>query len=432
MLDGGIIAVTRPSLFTVVPGQPHAFLGRDRRAIVTEPGQVVDVDIASDLDHARALLLTSRDRPRFEGAVRGALKEPLPSGRVSSAFHIAGKAVHAPEAVYVIAELGVNHDGSLDRALELTRAAKEAGADAVKLQLFDAALLLSTEAELADYQKASAADAHAMLERLQLPAGDMAKVRDLAHELEMGCVVTCFSVELVPALRDLRVDAVKIASPDCVNLPLLEAVLALETPLLISTGAAELAELPPALALCRGRDLALFQCVSAYPTPSAKASLAGLADLALLAATVGYSDHTAELHTGAVAAALGAAVIEKHLTYDRSAPGPDHAASLDPQQFAQYVGLIRSTQAMIGTRGKHVLAIEQDVRRVSRQSLCARIDLHPGHVIGPADLTVKRPGTGIPAASLQQTIGRRLARMVAANHLLHDDDLEGSQPGAQA
>jgi len=220
------------------------------------------------------------------------------------------------------------------------------------------------------------------------------------------------------------VDAVKIASPDCVNLPLLHAVLGLGPPVLISTGAADLAELEPALRLGRGHAVALLQCVSAYPTPTDQASLGAIADLARLGVPVGYSDHTADLHTGAVAVACDAAVIEKHLTYDRQAHGPDHAASLDPAQFAHYVRLIRTAGAMIGTRGKQRLEIEQDVYRVSRQSVCALRDLPSGHVLRRPDITVKRPGTGIPAARFEEVIGQRLRRAVAANHLLRDEDLE--------
>ena len=138
----------------------------------------------------------------------------------------------------------------------------------------------------------------------------------------------------------------------------------------------------------------------------------------------GYSDHTINLYTGGLAVAAGAAVIERHLTYDRSAPGPDHASSLDPQAFAQYVCFVRQAQAMRGSGRKEVLPCERDVRTVSRQSLCATRDLPAGHVLCREDLTIKRPGTGLPAAMLTAVLGRKLLRAIPADHLLQPGDIE--------
>ncbi|MCC7145774.1 MAG: N-acetylneuraminate synthase family protein [Phycisphaeraceae bacterium] len=403
-LDGGIIAVRRESLWRIDPQQPHAFLGDDRRAVVTETGSVIDIDDAKDLAVARALL--ENDSP------------PSPT------LHIGPRVVSAASPVYVIAELGVNHDGSPARALELVRGAKQAGADAVKLQLFDARWLLSAEAELAGYQKDQAQDAFAMLAGLQLSPAQMQDVRKLAHELGMGFIVTCFSLELVSALAALQVDAVKLASPDCVNLPLLDAVLTLGKPVLISTGAALAEELWPAAARLKKHPAggALLQCVSSYPTADADAALGGIR--AMPPGFIGgYSDHTTSLHTGMLAVAAGARIIEKHLTFDRRARGPDHAASLDVEQMREYIDLIRQAQPMLGPSEKRVADCEQDVRRVSRQSVCARRDLAAGQVLRREDLTIKRPGLGLPAAMLPEILGRKLARPVAANHLLREEDL---------
>jgi sialic acid synthase SpsE/CMP-N-acetylneuraminic acid synthetase len=423
-LDGGLIAVTRRSLQRVVPSQPHAFLGENQRAVVTEPGQVVDIDAAVDLAFAQAMLAGA---PHLAGA-----PESAPTGR-SAHFNtphrdvvkIGPKTAGAGRPVYIVAELGVNHDGSLQRAIELTHAAHDAGADAIKLQLFDPRLLLSNSALLAEYQKNTADDPYRMLAALQLPVDSMLKIREHAHRLGLGFIVTCFSPALVEPMHRLDVDAVKVASPDAVNLPLLEALLTLDKPLLISTGACDLNELQPAVALCAGRPLVLMQCVSAYPVEPGQAALGGIDALRSYRVPVGYSDHATDPHIGMLAAARGACVIEKHLTHHRSAPGPDHAASFDPPQFKHYVALIRQAQRELGPPTKRVLPCEHDVRRVSRQSLCAVCDLPAGHVIRREDLTVKRPGTGIPAAKLSETLGRTLARPVHANHLLHEDDLRG-------
>ncbi len=398
MLDGGIIAVTRRALFTVREGEPHAFLGTDRRAIVNPAGVVVDVDDEVDAQIAEAAL--AHHRPR----------------KVA----IGEREVGPGRPCYVIAELGVNHDGSLDRALELARVAKDVGADAVKLQLFDPRKLLSREAELAAYQDGAADDPFALLDALQLSVEDMRRVRDLARELGLGFVVTPFSIENDDDMRQLDVDAVKIASPDCVNAPLIRRMRELGRPMLISIGASDEAELHERAALYDGA--VMMQCVSSYPVP-AGASAFGAIDVAkrLGSGVAGYSDHTDIVAMGMMAAARGAAVIEKHLTCDRAAKGPDHAASLDPAGFAEYVRLIRLVDRELAVTDRRVQDCEQDVRRVSRQSVCAARDLTKGQTIERADLTVKRPGTGIPGARLEAVVGRKVTRDIEANHLLHDE-----------
>lgn len=331
----------------------------------------------------------------------------------------------SPPTVLVIAELGVNHDGRVDRALALVAAAAAAGADAIKLQCFHPDRLLSNQAMLARYQNA-ADNAHDLLTHLTLTPDDMRMVCTAAREAGLKCLVTPFSLEDVEDARGLKVDAVKIASPDAVNTPLLRAAARLNVPLLISTGTCDLKELEPAASRlhAHGAGGCLLQCVSSYPVPCGYASLGGMAALAdTFDVPVGYSDHTTDPLTGALAVAAGAVVIEKHLTYDTAASGPDHAASLDPPAFADYVRLVRQAAAMLGPRVKQMLPIEADVRTVSRQSLCAARDLPAGHRLGPSDVTIKRPGTGIPAAELDTTMGRLLARPIRANDLLRVDDL---------
>ncbi len=412
MLDAGLIAVRRDSLFRVIEGQPHAFLGDDRRAIVTQPGEVMDVDDATDLAVAETLL-------RRQGHGQS-LKSP--------AIEIAGRMIAKGQLAYVIAELGVNHDGSLSRAIELTKTAREAGADAVKLQLFDPRMLLSREAALADYQRAAAPDVFEMLAALELSVEEVAQVGEVARNLGMGFILTCFSPAMVRQVNQLQPDAVKIASPDAVNLPLLDALAGVNRPMIVSTGGCDLCELAPLIELSRQIPLAAMQCVSAYPARIEDAALGGIQAIAdYLRVPVGYSDHTMDEHTGMLAVAAGACLIEKHLTHDRAAPGPDHAASFDSVQFARYVQLIRKTQTMRGPIEKRLLPCEREVRTLSRQSLCAARDLPAGTVLTREHLTVKRPGTGIPAAQLTRVLGRRLARRVRADTLLRPADLAGEE-----
>ncbi|MEX2671824.1 MAG: N-acetylneuraminate synthase family protein [Phycisphaeraceae bacterium] len=403
MLDGGLIAVQRAALFSVQPEEPHAFLGHDQRAVITQPGDVVDVDTAADLAVAEGMLTTRATSAAADG--------------------------DRQQGVYVVAELGVNHDGSLERALELTGHAGAAGADAIKVQVFNAVDLLSEQAELAGYQTAAADDARAMLERLQLDEDQLMQVRAAARRLGLGFVATCFSLGDVAVLKRLNVDAVKVASPDAVNLPLLEALAALGKPMLISTGActeAELQQLRTWTGRCRQR-CTLMHCISAYPTQQADAQLRWIARMNNSGGGgggAGYSDHTSEMETGMLAVACGATVVEKHLTYDRSAVGPDHAASFDVEQFTRYVALIRKAERMLGRGGeRRLLPVEHDVRRVARQSVCTTRPLRKGDIIERGDLTIKRPGTGIPARQFEQVIGQQLSRDVPANTLLRKADL---------
>ena len=328
--------------------------------------------------------------------------------------------------VYVVAEIGVNHDGQLAKAIDLVEAAKYIGADAIKLQLFDPRLLLSRQAVLAEYQKASDSDVFAMLDRLKLGLDDMLAIRAATRRLDLDFVVTPFSMESHRTLESLEPDVVKIASPDAVNLPLLDMAASLGRPMIVSTGTAYLDELAPCADRLRRHDAGgcLLHCVSSYPTPDEQASLGAMQAMAArFGLPVGYSDHTDERMTGALAVAAGACVIEKHLTYDRTASGPDHAASFDPRTFGDYVAFIRRAATMMGPRVKKPQQAELEVRSICRQSVCACRDLDAGHVLTRDDLTVKRPGLGIPAAELPAVVGRRLIHAVRSNDLLKQDDL---------
>jgi len=332
---------------------------------------------------------------------------------------------HAP---YVIAEIGVNHDGEVGRALMLTDAAADAGADAVKLQLFETDRLMSRAAKLAAYQKnAGETDPLAMLRRLELSIDDMARVVDRAHARGIHAIVTVFSVELVEVAERLEWDAYKSASPDIINRPLLEAMADTGKALIVSTGASELDEVTRAAGWLEGiRDrLAFLQCVSSYPAP--ERALGGIA--AIHRATglpTGYSDHTPDIDTGAVAAALGACVLEKHLTYDRLAQGPDHAASLEPKGMAAYVRAARAVRCPKpeGAGAKGVLVCERDVREVSRQSLVSTRVLREGDVLTREMLTIKRPGAGMPPYMLSEMIGRRVVRVVEMDVPIVREDVE--------
>lgn len=351
-------------------------------------------------------------------------------------MRINGRDIGGGRPPFIIAEIGVNHDGCPDRALRLVEAAAEAGADAVKFQLFRAELLLGREAQLALYQRhAGETDPMAMLSRLELTSAQIGQCVALARRLGMAAVLTVFSPQLVEeAEREIGPDAYKSASPDLVNPPLLGAMAATGRPLIVSTGAATRDEVAQALKMlgpvCDG--LALLQCVSAYPTPDAEAALGGIGVLrSMHGGPVGYSDHTAGTDTGALAVAAGADLLEKHLTDDRTRPGPDHAASLDAGGFGEYVRLARRAWEMLGPREKRVRAVEEDVRAVSRQSIATARDLPAGHRLTAEDLTVRRPGTGISPGELDGVVGSVLAESVRAGSLLSRTDLEVPAAGVR-
>lgn len=329
---------------------------------------------------------------------------------------------------YIIAELGVNHDGSLSRALELVEAAHHGAADAVKLQWFQTDQLLSSAARLAHYQQqAGVDDPFNLLQALELQGGEMNAIVESAHNLGLHAIVTVFSLELVERADRVPWDAFKVASPDIINRPLIDRLIRTGKPLLVSTGASQATEVEAATRWLGSHPHILMQCVSAYPTPDDCAALAGRAAMCELNPNaLGYSDHTTAIDTGALAVASGACVLEKHLTYDSQASGPDHSTSLDPDSFEQYTKLARRAWTMLGDRTKRVLPIERDVRDASRQSIVVRRRLDAGHVLTRNDLTIKRPGTGIEPWRLDQIIGRPLARTVEADTPLTEQDLEAA------
>lgn len=353
---------------------------------------------------------------------------------------------------YIIAEIGVNHDGSVDRALHLVDAAANAGADAVKLQLFKADLLMSKAAKLAAYQKAAGeSDPIEMLRRLELSVDQMRPIVERAHARGIHAIVTVFSLELVAEAERLAWDAYKTASPDVIHRPLLEALMATGKPLIVSTGAAEMPEVERAVWWLEQawNRLAVLQCVSSYPTPINEAELGGIQALRekLHNIPVGYSDHTSSYFAGASAAALGALILEKHLTYDCEAKGPDHRASHNPDEFGLYCdavrGKYRGRKRMDRSEFareltfytdrrylweefpsvKQVLMREMDVRRTSRQSITAIRELPVGHALVRADLTFKRPGTGIAPFRLSEIIGKTLTHAIDADTPLTDADI---------
>jgi N,N'-diacetyllegionaminate synthase len=347
---------------------------------------------------------------------------------VTSRVDIGGRAVGAGEPVYFVAEAGVNHDGEAARALALVDAAAEAGADAVKFQIFDADRLVARGAPKAAYQENGSAETQdEMLRRLQLDRPAFEQIAERARSRGVAFIASPFDEASVDVLVELGAPAIKIASPDLVNLSLVTHAASKGKPLVLSTGMADLVETQTAVATARAAgasDVVVLHCVSAYPARPEDANLAAMATLASeLGVPVGFSDHTLGTTVAIAAAALGACMIEKHFTLDRSAPGPDHAASLEPGELADLVAALRVATVAIGDGVKRPVEAELANLPVVRRSVAASVDLPAGSVLTRSALVALRPGTGIPAGRLEELVGRTLVRDVVRFQLLSPEDL---------
>ena len=327
--------------------------------------------------------------------------------------------------VFVVAEAGVNHDGSEEDALRLVDSARLAGADAVKFQVFCAERLVSPGTPTADYQRnaAQAADQGELLARLELKRDAYGRIAEHCRATGIQFLATPFDPDDLKFLLTLDVPAIKIASTDLNNRPLLAAAFATGLPVLLSTGASVRAEIDRAVAWYRREEssapLVLLHCVSSYPTPPEEANLKAIATLRRrYGLPVGYSDHTTSSQTGALAVAAGAQVIEKHLTLDRNRPGPDHATSLEPDALADYIARIRQAEVMMGSGELCCAEIEKDVRRVARRSIVAKCDIAAGQTLTSDVLTVKRPSGGIDPGRFDEVLCCQAAQDIPRDTLL--------------
>ncbi|MGH7305002.1 MAG: N-acetylneuraminate synthase [Candidatus Rokuibacteriota bacterium] len=332
--------------------------------------------------------------------------------------------------VFVIAEAGVNHNGDLGLARALVDLAADAGADAVKFQTFSADRLVTRRAPTAEYQRRATGgevSQHSMLAALELsPAAHEALVAHCA-ERRIEFMSAPHDVESARYLRRLGVRRLKIPSGDVTNLPMLEVVGGLGLPVILSTGMATLAEVDAAVATLRGAgltDLVLLQCVSDYPASPAGMNLRVMDTYQRrFGVPVGLSDHTLGIHVAVAAVGRGATYIEKHFTLDRTLGGPDHQASLAPDELRGLITAIRDVEAALGDGVKVPTSNELPIRSVARKSLVAARDLSAGTTVGAGDVVILRPGTGLPPSALAQVLGRTTARAIPADTPLSEDML---------
>ena len=325
----------------------------------------------------------------------------------------------------VIAEAGVNHNGSLAMALRLVDAAVEAGADIVKFQTFKSEEVVTPLAPKADYQVQNTGATESqldMIRKLELPDDAFRRIQAHCRERGITFLSTPFDHRSADLLEEMGVEAFKIPSGEITNHPLLTHIARKGRPLIVSTGMSNLQEVAAALDViyaAGGAELVLLHCVSNYPAAPAKVNLRAMKTLEdRFEVPVGYSDHTEGISIPLGAAALGACVIEKHFTLDRTLPGPDHRASLEPPELAAMVKGIRDVQSALGDGVKRPVAEELSTAAVARRSLVAAHDLQAGTLLTESMVAIRRPGTGLPPSDLPRVLGRQLKQDIAAGHLL--------------
>ncbi len=327
----------------------------------------------------------------------------------------------------IIAEAGVNHNGDTNLAMRLVDAAADAGADLVKFQTFDADRLATANAPKAQYQTRTTegtGSQHGMLRKLEL-SHEMHETL-IAHcsDRNIGFLSTGFDIQSLDLLEELGLDRIKVPSGEITNLPYLRHVGRFGKPVILSTGMATLGEIEAALDLLETAGtprerITVLHCNTEYPTPFEDVNLRAMLSIRdALGAAVGYSDHTTGIEVPVAAVALGATLIEKHLTLDRNLPGPDHKASLEPDEFATMVRAIRNIEQALGDGIKRPSPSETKNRPIARKSLVAAKPIRASEAFTPENLTVKRPGNGISPMRWDEVIGRTAPRDFTRDELI--------------
>ncbi len=327
----------------------------------------------------------------------------------------------------IIAEAGVNHNGDLVLARQLIDVAAEAGADMVKFQTFSADRLVTRTAKKADYQTQSTdsnESQHEMLRRLELSA-------EMHRELIVHCATrnidffsTGFDTESIDLLVSVGQDHFKIPSGEITNLPYLRHIGRLGKAIILSTGMATMGEIEAAIEVFEEEgtprsNMTVLHCTTEYPTPMSEVNLRAMQSIhAAFGVAVGYSDHTSGIEVAIAAAALGATVIEKHFTLDRNLPGPDHRASLEPEELKAMIAAIRNVEVALGDGIKRLTASEARNKPIARKSLVASRPIKMGDVFSAHNITVKRPGTGISPMRWDEVLGRRAPHDFAPDELI--------------
>lgn len=323
------------------------------------------------------------------------------------------------DRIIIIAEAGVNHNASLERARQMVVEARKAGADYVKFQTAVPELVISSLAPKAEYQKETTGSEESQLDMcraIHLPLSAYTELAALCREEGIGFMSTPFDLVSIDTLAEIGQDYWKIPSGEITNLPYLRKIASKGGKVIMSTGMSTLDEVESAVeVLEKGgiprRDITLLHCTTQYPTPMTDVNLRAMHALEKLGCgAVGYSDHTLGIEIPIAAAAMGARVIEKHFTLDRNLPGPDHRASLTPADLAEMVKAVRNVETALGSGVKDVAEAERPNIEVARKSIVAARDIKAGELLTEENITVKRPGNGISPMKWDEVIGTRAVK----------------------
>ncbi|AXR69298.1 N-acetylneuraminate synthase [Leptospira mayottensis] len=328
----------------------------------------------------------------------------------------------------IIAEAGVNHNGDIELARKLIDVAVNAGADIVKFQTFEAKRLVTKSAKKADYQNTTTNNItesqYEMLKKLELSKEDHEKLIQHCKRNRIEFLSTAFDLQSLVFLEQLNLSRYKIPSGEITNLPYLQKVGSLSKPIILSTGMSTLGEIESALLVLEKmgmsrNEITVVHCNTEYPTPYSDVNLFAMKSIAdAFKVKVGYSDHTSGIEVSVAAVALGASVIEKHFTLDRSLPGPDHKASLEPNELKTMVQSIRNVELSLGDGIKKPSSSEFKNISIARKSIVAAYSIKTGEIFTRENLTVKRPGNGISPMRLDEVIGLKAKRDFSEDELI--------------
>lgn len=329
--------------------------------------------------------------------------------------------------VVIIAEAGVNHNGSFEMACRLADEAKRAGADYVKFQTGIPENVISVRAEQAEYQKHNTGTSESQLDmvrKIMLRPDDFKPLKEYCDSIGIRFLSTPFDLDSIDILKPLEMDLWKIPSGEITNLPYLRKIASMGQPVVMSTGMSRLGEVDDAVGVLLDGGLTLdmitlLHCNTEYPTPYTDVNLRAMLTLRdAIGCRVGYSDHTLGIEVPVAAVAIGAEVIEKHFTLDKTLPGPDHVASLEPAELKAMVSAIRHTEAALGSGRKDVSPSESKNIAIARKSIIAARPISKGERLGPDNLTVKRPGNGLSPMLWDMVAGLEAPRDFEADELI--------------
>jgi len=332
----------------------------------------------------------------------------------------------------IIAEAGVNHNGNFEIAKQLVDKAVEAGADIVKFQTCKAENVISRYADKAEYQKVTTGEADSQLEmvrKLMLTYEEYGKLKEYCEEKGITFLSTAFDIPSVDYLHSIGMRLWKIPSGEITNLPLLLKIASLHEPIIMSTGMSKLSEVADAVKVLKENgagEISLLHCTTEYPAPYEDVNLKAIRTIKkAFSLPVGYSDHTKGIEIPVAAVASGAVIIEKHFTLDRNMEGPDHKASIEPDELKQMVNMIRHVEVAIGDGVKRVTASEEKNKDIARKSIIAKTVINAGDVFTEYNITTKRPGNGINPMLWFELLGKKAKHDYQEDFLIEEDELDG-------